>query len=342
MIIDESSICIKPFSTIEICPSGEVYTCCPFHLDKYSLGNLNLHSFEDIWFSQRAFEIRNKILNKDYSLCREKNCLDFTTEHGQQGDVRDALKFKGNERAGYPIVIKYGFDEECNVQCIYCRDRVIRNSAEEVKKIENYIDKLSEAIKHCKIIYASGNGDPFTGGCAEMFLKKVAEKSSSVEFSIHTNGILCTKQKLEQLKLNDRLGSINISLPGATKQTYDRVVKYGNFNKVIENIEYLSSLKASGVEFDMHLSFVVCSLNYHEIVLFAQLAEKYNANAYFWEVRPMGSPELNSQIDKISVSNFSKEQLEELKLLLNHEVMKKPHVILNPLLKDIGESQLVI
>lgn len=338
MRIDESAICIKPFTTIEINPQGEVYPCCTFHVDGYSLGNINELSFDDIWFSKRAVDLRKRILNKDYSLCKEEKCMDFCVAHGSAATEVDALKFLEDERASYPVFVKYLFDKECNVQCIYCRDRIIKNSPEEVRKIEKYIDKLSAVINGCKFIYSSGNGDPFTGGCAEKFLKKIAEKSSKVKFELHTNGILCTKKKLEYLNIDKRIHTVIISLPGATKETYNKIVKYGNYDKVIENIEYLNSLRSSEENFDINLNFVLCSLNYHEILLVAEIAKRYSANLHCWEVRPMCSDGVDSEIEKISIANFSKEQLGELKFLLNNEIISQPHVILSPFLEQLRIS----
>lgn len=337
MRIDKTRICIKPFTTIEISPSGDVYTCCPFHLSKYSLGNINDSSIDEIWFSKRAVDIRNKILNHDYSLCEEKNCVDFCAAHGYGDDETVALKFLENEKFMYPVFLKYVFDEECNVQCIYCRDKITKNSKEDIKRIESYVNKLSVVIENSKVIYSSGSGDPFTGGYAEQFLKKVSERSPNTKFEIHTNGILCTKNKIEYLNIDKKIYSIIISLPGATKQTYDSIVKYGNFYKVIENIEYLNSLRSPSEHFAINLNFVVCSLNYHEIVSFAQLAEKYNANAYFWEVQNWNM-NVEDEFKKIAISNMPEENLHELKKLLNHEIIQKPFVILNPYLNNIRES----
>ena len=71
-----NNYCYKPFSEIEIYSSGEVYTCCPSYLpENYYIGNIfEVKTFDEIWYSDKAINLRKNILEKDFSICNLKIC----------------------------------------------------------------------------------------------------------------------------------------------------------------------------------------------------------------------------------------------------------------------------
>ena len=71
-------ICYMPFYMAEISENGNVYPCCPRFIDFYSFGNLFENNFQEIWFSEKANNFRNKILHNDYSLCNRNMCTSFS------------------------------------------------------------------------------------------------------------------------------------------------------------------------------------------------------------------------------------------------------------------------
>ena len=58
---------------------------------------------------------------------------------------------------------------------------------------------------------------------------------------------------------------MTVSLHAMKEKTYNKIVRGGNYKKVIENLEYLSSLKKQGKIERLELHFTVTSLNYKEI-----------------------------------------------------------------------------
>lgn len=70
---------------------------------------------------------------------------------------------------------------------------------------------------------------------------------------------------------------MTVSLHAFTEKTYNKIVKYGNYKKVIENIEYISKLKKEGKIERFELHFTVTSLNYKEIPEMIKYCRKIDA-----------------------------------------------------------------
>ncbi len=91
-------------------------------------------------------------------------------------------------------------------------------------------------------------------------------------------------KNLEELGIINKLTSITVSLHSIKKDTYDKLVVGGNYEKVMENIKFLSSLKLSGKLDRLIFNFVVNAYNYREMVDYIKLARKYSATVGFLEL----------------------------------------------------------
>ena len=60
-VLGNEPFCKKPWENFLITVEGEVKICC--HMVRYSLGNLRIHNFWELWNGEQAVNIRKKILN---------------------------------------------------------------------------------------------------------------------------------------------------------------------------------------------------------------------------------------------------------------------------------------
>ena len=135
---DIKEFCTRPFEEIEISNTGEVYACCPNWNNFYSLGNIYKSSFNDIWNSDKAVELRKRIMNKDYSLCDLQGCL-----YLKQKDFRSPYKVNCKPvMTEFPQIVKFVYDYECNIACKICRDRIKRLTDEELELLNSKIDSF--------------------------------------------------------------------------------------------------------------------------------------------------------------------------------------------------------
>ena len=137
-------------------------------------------------------------------------------------------------------------------------------------------------LKDAEELTLSTTGDPFASRNTRLLMKTAAEKYPKLKFNLITNGILCDKINCDELGITDRLSKIMVSVHAATEKTYNKIVKNGHFNKVAENINWLSGLKKIGKLENIFLAFVVTAKNYEDIPGFIEFADKYNAKPLFW------------------------------------------------------------
>ncbi|MCD7780393.1 MAG: SPASM domain-containing protein [Candidatus Gastranaerophilales bacterium] len=278
-------ICPYPFQNIEIHISGDVYTCCPNWNNHYAIGNIYKHSFEEVWNSAAAIDLRQRILNKDYSLCDKDNCF-LLKEHWFYTDYE--INFQ-SEMKDYPLIIKFAYDPECNIACKICRDKINRLPDDELKLLDSKIDTFFlPMLKHAKILIINSAGDPFGSRHSRKVTEKAAKLYPDLKFIFHTNGILCNEKMLKTLGINspisNKIHQMQISMHAATAKTYDKIVPGGIklFPQIIKNLDYLSKNKI-----ELFLNFVVTPDNFREIPDFINLAEKYHAMPNFWEYKPV-------------------------------------------------------
>ena len=136
--------CLKPFENLEIHKDGNVYPCCPDFLKyKTSAGNIEKEDFEKIWNGEIYTDLRQRVLNGDYSMCKRDIC--FYTPCSKEEIPAD---YKNG-----PKELKISYDMECNYNCITCRDTIITNNPEKMSLYENvYSPKIKKIIKNVEVI----------------------------------------------------------------------------------------------------------------------------------------------------------------------------------------------
>lgn len=333
---DNCIFCRAPFEEIEIHARGEVFACCANWTDRYMLGNIHENSFEEIWNSEKAMELRQKILNKDYSLCNEGKCqyLQFGFPPFFSNDY-ETYKPKMEK---YPIVIKYVYDYECNIACYICREKIRRMPKEELEELNAKIDTFFlPMLKHSRILTINANGDPFGSRHSRLLIKKAAKMYPDLKFDFHTNGILLNKTVLNNLNISpEKISTVRISIHAATKETYGKIVKNGEtlFPKIIENLNYLKEIRQQN-NFELYVHFVVLPENYKEISAFVDLAEKYDAIPCFWEYRPDNCSYKDEKNNYIFMQNHP--LFNQLKEEMQAQNLKKYKCYISPILGKLIE-----
>lgn len=315
-------ICKLPFEQIEIHDNGESFCCCPQHTNFLSFGNFHNLKFEDIWNSEAAIDLRTKILNGDHSLCRtdvcEVNKIYTNVEynpiiHKPKTDI-------------YPKRVFLGHDSECNVYCLFCRDEIRKNSPQELIKKNKLIDSTYlPLLKDAEIVHISAKGDPFSSPHSLKLIRSITENYPNIKFYFTTNGIRCSEKIFKALGIMDKINGIQVSLHSATKKTYNKIVRGGDFTSVLNNLEFLSSMVKNKQIDTLCLGFVVTSLNYHEMPKFIEFAEKYNATPMFWQYQKWGAL-IDKNYEHYAIYEPTHKDHEKLLEVLCHENFKKSNI----------------
>lgn len=324
------TFCPQPFNRIEIHHHGEVFCCCPAHLNYYSLGNIFTSSFDEIWNGKKAIELRKKILSNDFSLCSDicnrKNLQNSNSENYTE-IVMD-----------YPEEVSITTDNTCNLRCKFCRDKFPNNNFDKEKFEEEIENIYLPILKNVKILTIGTTGEPFASHKEKLLIKRVAEKYPNIRFQFQTNGVLGNARTLKDLNIEDRIESIAVSIHAATRWTYNKIVRGGKFDKVLSNLELYSNLKKENKLNKLRIIFVVFSENYKEMPAFVRLAQKYNANAEFWALMEIPSTKVGQNFTKYSIVNPQHKDHKKLIKVLNDPIFNSENVIIYPELKKLREN----
>lgn len=328
--------CPSPFQDVEIFSDGNVYLCCPSWNEYYSVGNIFEHTFEEVWNSEKAIRLREKILNHDYSLCKKDRCFML---HNKNFYSDYDCKFK-SVMDDSPVRVKLGYDYECNIACNICRDKVKRLSDDELKMWDEKIDTFFiPLLKSTKILTVNTHGDPFGSRHSRNLIKKAAQTYPDLKFDFTTNGILCTEKILEELNITpERIDTIRVSIHAATKETYGKVVQNGEnlFEKLLENLQFISDLKTKS-NFMFLIQFVVMSINYKEMPAFVDMAQKYHAGPMFWEYKKDCCAYSKWQ-ENLAIVDPNHKDHKKLIKVLHHPNMYKFEHCLYPMLLELQQK----
>ena len=268
------TFCPRPFDTVLVDKNGSCFACeCTEWLPQ-SMGNLNLQSLDDILKSSMRDQLQQSISNGSYRYCNNKQCsylLDNRLEtKGWTGEI-PINKIKN---------IRLAIDDSCNLRCPSCRtDTIFVKSGKLLQQRMLLAKRIIEYIasqNHKIALHVGSDGDPFASLVYRYFIKQT-KNFPHVSFSIQTNGLLVKKMYQRHEDMFKKLNILNVSIDGASKETYESLRKGGSFKKIIENLEFIKEIK-SKLNFKFIIHFVTQAENYQEMPAIIELAEKYSAD----------------------------------------------------------------
>ena len=133
----------------------------------------------------------------------------------------------------------------CNAKCIFCSqhearkglpngtisDELFLKIAEECSKNENVLKRFSFAF----------DNEPLLDKNLAWKVKHIKKVCPTVTTNITTNGILLTPERVKELFEIEALDEFNISVQGIQKETYEKLMGVKTFDRVMENLNFLST-----------------------------------------------------------------------------------------------------
>lgn len=330
-------VCPSPFLYAHISANGDVHTCCPMYI-KFPIGNIYKKSIGDIFNSERAQKLRQKILNNDYSFCKAQLC-----NNGSDSMPYECLYL--NRREGFnkimsgPSIVRFAHDYECNIHCITCRTKQIRNSNQQLRLLNDMIDShWLPLLSTAQVLSLNGAGDTLASRHGRKLIMAAAHRYPDLKFNLHTNGLLCNAKMLEYLGIVDRCSVMQISLHAATRKTYDRIALGSDWDRVMTNVHWQADQLQAGRIDALFLFFVVSALNYREMPAFARMARDLGAHAFFWRYINWRA---QTAEEAASLSVFLPEhpQYANLREILQDNIFTESHCHLQPLFIDISQGR---
>lgn len=330
-----NNCCQRAFSEIEITASGDIYTCCPSYLKEYSIGNIfNVKSFDEIWYSEKAIDLRKSIIQNNYKFCNTDICNKKINEE-------DILI---TEKPDYPTLVRFSYDRQCNLRCTICRDELVASDPLLITKFDSIIEtKLLPILKNAKIMSITSAGDITASKHSQILLKKASEQYPNLKFEILTNALLFNKEFCESLGILDKIDRIVVSMHGMSKTTYENIMRGSNYDIVKKNLDWLFAIKNEQKINQISLVFVVSSVNYKELPDFVSFCIKNNATPIIWEYRPFSNVQMAKNYNKFAIWKTEHPYYNDFVKIIrqvnieNHNKCRMPEMFKN--LKEISKYQ---
>lgn len=175
-----------------------------------------------------------------------------------------------------PLFVWWDLTSACNLRCIHCLYNDSEYSAQHDFTTTEAMDLVDSLINDFRI-----SGVVLTGG--EIFLRRDTMdiirkfKENNVSVRMATNATLLNDQQIDSLAemLNPYVDGMQISLDGATEETYKKIRKTNLFEKVIANIKKLADRNIT-----ITIACTVNKVNYNEIEEVYKLSNELGVNCF--------------------------------------------------------------
>ena len=207
-----------------------------------------------------AQKIRESILDGSFKYCDHKLCPYIQNgslpNREEVTDARHKSIIKNNQIKDIePTFYNLCYDESCNLSCPSCRQKEIsyyEGGVYETKKkmqgklISHVFGKPHD--DYC-LINVTGSGDPFGSKLFRellfvMFTERYWEKMKKIQKNINT---------------------VLVSYDAGTPETYKITRRGGDWNRLQENMKFLSSLRQENLINELRIDCVVQRKNYKEL-----------------------------------------------------------------------------
>lgn len=175
------------------------------------------------------------------------------------------------ELRAYPVVVGLNIMPICDVDCQFCSfspqemDSRARVTLDQFKQLDwlKYVSELA---------LWGGIGESLINPEFPKIFAYAVERFPHLKIGLSTIGKSLRPEISDQLV--GRLSFLNVSLNAATKDTHAKIVKAGQFDRVVANLRYLMERRrAMGTSLPkVHLSMVIMRENVEEMVEFIDLA----------------------------------------------------------------------
>jgi len=272
--------CDWPFIKADITYSGDVYFCC--WTNRKPIGNVFNDNFESIWNSTTAREIRESIINDSFKFCDLKKC--YRIGNGEVENPKLLSQYKTLIIDGTtlvnngPEILALNYDNSCNLSCPSCRTQVIQAKKQRIDKLIKFQKELlsTALFNHVKRICLSGTGEVFSSRVYSHLLQNISQnRFPNLKMTIHTNATLLKPAMWSRYEhILYALDTLTISIDAAQEDTYSIVRRGGNWSQLMNNLKYLSKLRADN-DITVDLNFVVQDYNFNQMPEFVQLVKKH-------------------------------------------------------------------
>lgn len=277
----KTRFCANPFRQLETAQTGLAYVCCPVWLPT-PIGTLEMDPTA-LWSSEDAKKIRDSIVDGSFRFCSHIHCPSISGRTLPSRESVEAKKHIERHKSGastLPEHLILSHDKSCNLSCPSCRTSLYGANSKKQAKLDALTEHtLVPLMKGAKSVLITGSGDPFGSKHFRNLIKRLNNgEFPDLRIDLISNGQLWDMRAWNDLRLNGRVQSAEVSIDATTSETYQFVRRGGNFDRLLDNLAFIRDLRQSGEIAHFAVSMVVQARNFREMVDFVRLGERFSAD----------------------------------------------------------------
>jgi hypothetical protein len=283
-------VCPLPFERFDIGPSGDVLVCCGHWLPT-SIGNFMSDPIDGVLNSARAQKIRESVTDGSYKYCNHLECGAMaqdslpTRDELDQPRTRNAVA-RGDWRLDGVDQVMFAFDQSCNLSCPSCRThRIVEKLSESTEKSRAVEEKLLPLLPKIRTLFIDPAGELFASKPSRKLLELINdERCPELRLDIISNGTLFSEEEWNKFPgIHGKVKSVRISTDAARKETFEKLRRLGKYDIFLENMRFLSRLRAMGAIPQLKFSFTYQLDNFREMREFVEFCASMNADFAIFE-----------------------------------------------------------
>jgi MoaA/NifB/PqqE/SkfB family radical SAM enzyme len=183
-------------------------------------------------------------------------------------------------------ILTFGLDMTCNLSCPSCRkERIVEKVSQATEKTRAIEEKLYPLLPSVKRLHINPAGELFASKPARRLLELIDdERCPNLILNIISNGTLFDETEWNRYPgIHGKVWTVRISTDAATKPTFEKLRRLGNYDVFLENARFLGSLRRSGRIGMLRFSFTYQVDNFREMIDFVEFVKSVGGDYALFE-----------------------------------------------------------
>lgn len=200
-----------------------------------------------------------------------------------------------------PVSIELPVAGKCNIRCTMCS--LSKGSPQKPNWTLAQVQRFEPYFLFAASVNPTGVGEPLLNRDFPEMLRLFGEKALQVGF--YTNATLLDEAKADML-IRSKVGTLNVSIDGATKETFEAIRHHAKFEVVVGNVRALIRRReALGAKLPrVRIAMVLTPANVHELPDLVGLAKDLGADCVYAAFVTDEKPENLTQSQPVRTNGF--------------------------------------
>lgn len=178
------------------------------------------------------------------------------------------------------LVVRLDTNYVCNLKCRMCYFSNPNIEKRKSMTIELYKKIADDIFRKVHVLYLSCASEPFMTKNFIEYARIARQDYNIPNISFCTNGMLLNEDKIRRI-VDLGVNEVIISVDGATAETYEKIRKGADFNKVIEDIRLFNEIKREKKKYypNIRLNYLLMKSTVPELEMFFDLIKDYGISS---------------------------------------------------------------